>query len=346
VVSIPLGYFGGIGRASRRGILVKGSNFLDALAAVKTVVFDKTGTLTQGRFAVQSIVTRNGHSATRILEFAALAELHSTHPIGKSILAKATEQGIVLDGSSISEHVDIPGRGVQAVVGGHRILVGSDGLLHQHQIRHDVCDFEGTAVNVAVDDVYAGYILIGDAEKPDAAAAVSGLRKIGIERIEMLTGDNRCAAEKTATHLGLDAFHAALLPEDKVRILEDIKSAADHGAKLAFVGDGINDAPVIARADVGVAMGALGSDAAIETADVVLMTDSPLKIVEAITIAKQTRTVVWQNIVLALSIKALFVALGAVGMASMWEAVFADMGVSLAAVVNSTRMLGAKPWKL
>ena len=346
VVSIPLGYFGGIGRASRRGILVKGSNFLDALAAVKTVVFDKTGTLTQGRFAVQSIVTRNGHSATQILEFAALAELHSTHPIGKSILAKAAEQGVVLDGSSISEHVDIPGKGVQAVAGGHTILVGSDGLLHQHQISHDVCDFEGTAVNVAVDDVYAGYILIGDAEKPDAAAAVSGLRKIGIERIEMLTGDNRCAAEKTATHLGIDAFHASLLPEDKVRILEEIKSAAIHGAKLAFVGDGINDAPVIARADVGVAMGALGSDAAIETADVVLMTDSPLKIVEAITIAKQTRTVVWQNIVLALTIKALFVALGAVGMASMWEAVFADMGVSLAAVVNSTRMLGAKPWKL
>ena len=168
VVSIPLGYFGGIGRASRRGILVKGSNFLDALAAVKTVVFDKTGTLTQGRFAVQSIVTRNGHSAAQILEFAALAELHSTHPIGKSILAKAAEQGMVLDGASISEHVDIPGKGVQAVAGGRRILVGSDGLLHQHQIRHDVCDFEGTAVNVAVDDVYAGYILIGDAEKPDA----------------------------------------------------------------------------------------------------------------------------------------------------------------------------------
>ena len=344
VVSIPLGYFGGIGRASRRGILVKGSNFLDALAAVKTVVFDKTGTLTEGRFAVQSIVTRNGHSATQILEFAALAELHSTHPIGKSIMAKAAEQGIVLDGSTISEHVDIPGKGVQAVAGGHKILVGSDGLLHQHQISHDVCDFEGTAVNVAVDDVYAGYILIGDTEKPDAAAAVSGLRKIGIERIEMLTGDNRCAAEKTAKLLGIDAFHAALLPEDKVRILEEIKSAGNHGAKLAFVGDGINDAPVIARADVGVAMGALGSDAAIETADVVLMTDSPLKIVEAIKIAKQTRKVVWQNIALALSIKVLFVALGAVGMASMWEAVFADMGVSLAAVVNSTRMLGAKPW--
>jgi Cd2+/Zn2+-exporting ATPase len=346
VVSIPLGYFGGIGRASRRGILVKGSNFLDALAAVKTVVFDKTGTLTQGRFAVQRIVTRNGHSETQILEFAALAELHSTHPIGKSILAKATEQGIVLDGASISEHVGIPGKGVQAVAGGHKILVGSDGLLHQHHITHDVCDFEGTAVNVAVDDVYAGYILIGDIEKPDAGEAVSGLRKIGIERIEMLTGDNRCAAEKTAKLLGIDAFHAELLPEDKVRIVEEIKSAANHGGKLAFVGDGINDAPVIARADVGVAMGALGSDAAIETADVVLMTDSPLKIVEAIKIAKQTRKVVWQNIVLALSIKGLFVVLGAIGMASMWEAVFADMGVSLAAVVNSTRMLGAKPWKL
>ena len=342
VVSIPLGYFGGIGRASRRGILVKGSNFLDALAAVKTVIFDKTGTLTQGHFAVQRMVTRNGHSASQLLEFAALAEMHSTHPIGKSILAKAAEQGMVLDGAAISEHVDIPGKGVQAVAGGRKILVGSDGLLHQHQVAHDVCDFEGTAVNVAVDDVHAGYILIGDTEKPDARETVSELRKIGIERIEMLTGDNRCAAEKTAKHLGMDAFHAGLLPEDKVRIVEKIKSAAPRGAKLAFVGDGINDAPVIARADVGVAMGALGSDAAIETADVVLMTDSPLKIVEAIKIAKQTRQVVWQNIVLALSIKVLFVVLGALGMASMWEAVFADMGVSLAAVVNSTRALREK----
>jgi Cd2+/Zn2+-exporting ATPase len=322
--------------------LVKGSNFLDALAAVKTVIFDKTGTLTQGHFAVQRIVTRNGHSESQLLEFAALAEMHSTHPIGKSILAKATEQGMVLDGAAISEHVDIPGKGVQAVAGGRRILVGSDGLLHQHKIAHDVCDFEGTAVNVAVDDVYAGYILIGDTEKPDARETVSELRKIGVERIEMLTGDNRCAAEKTAKHLGMDAFHAGLLPEDKVRIVEKIKSAAPRGAKLAFVGDGINDAPVIARADVGVAMGALGSDAAIETADVVLMTDSPLKIVEAIKIAKQTRQVVWQNIVLALSIKVLFVVLGALGMASMWEAVFADMGVSLAAVVNSTRALREK----
>ena len=342
VVSIPLGYFGGIGRASRRGILVKGSNFLDALAAVKTVIFDKTGTLTQGHFAVQRMVTRNGHSASQLLEFAALAEMHSTHPIGKSILAKAAEQGMVLDGAAISEHVDIPGKGVQAVAGGRKILVGSDGLLHQHQVAHDVCDFEGTAVNVAVDDVHAGYLLIGDTEKPDARETVSELRKIGIERIEMLTGDNRCAAEKTAKHLGMDAFHAGLLPEDKVRIVEKIKSAAPRGAKLAFVGDGINDAPVIARADVGVAMGALGSDAAIETADVVLMTDSPLKIVEAIKIAKQTRQVVWQNIVLALSIKVLFVVRGALGMASMWEAVFADMGVSLAAVVNSTRALREK----
>ena len=342
VVSIPLGYFGGIGRASRRGILVKGSNFLDALAAVKTVIFDKTGTLTQGHFAVQRIVTRNGHSEAQLLEFAALAEMHSTHPIGKSILAKAAEQGMVLDGAAISEHVDIPGKGVQAVAGGRKILVGSDGLLHQHKIAHEVCDFEGTAVNVAVDDVHAGYLLIGDTEKPDARETVSELRKIGIERIEMLTGDNRCAAEKTAKHLGMDAFHAGLLPEDKVRIVEKIKSAAPRGAKLAFVGDGINDAPVIARADVGVAMGALGSDAAIETADVVLMTDSPLKIVEAIKIAKQTRQVVWQNIVLALSIKVLFVVLGALGMASMWEAVFADMGVSLAAVVNSTRALREK----
>jgi Cd2+/Zn2+-exporting ATPase len=342
VVSIPLGYFGGIGRASRRGILVKGSNFLDALSAIKTVVFDKTGTLTRGSFEVQEVVAKNGYEKDRLLEYAAIAEMHSNHPIAKSIVGKVSEMGLKLDSTAVSEHVDLPGRGVRAVAGGHEILVGSDALLHHHRIAHDVCVLEGTAAHIVIDGVYAGYVLIGDTLKADAKAAVSELRKIGIKRIEMLTGDNRCAAEVVAKGLGLDAFHAELLPEDKVRLLEGIKRAADHGGKLAFVGDGINDAPVIARADVGVAMGALGSDAAIETADVVLMTDSPLKIVEAVTIARQTRRIVWQNIFMALSIKILFVALGAMGMASMWEAVFADMGVSLAAVVNSTRVLRGK----
>jgi Cd2+/Zn2+-exporting ATPase len=342
VVSIPLGYFGGIGRASRRGILVKGSNFLDALSAVKTVVFDKTGTLTQGSFEVQHVVPKNGFGEQQLLELAALAEMHSNHPIAKSIVARLAQTGTKLDIAAVAEHVDLPGRGVQAQIRGHDILVGSDGLLHHRQIAHDVCELEGTAAHVAVDGAYAGYIMIGDALKTDAGEALTRLRKIGIERIVMLTGDNRCAAESVATALGVDAFHAELLPEDKVRRLEDIMASANHGGKLAFVGDGINDAPVIARADVGIAMGALGSDAAIETADVVLMTDSPLKMVEAVEIARQTRRIVWQNILMALSVKLLFVAFGTMGLASMWEAVFADMGVSLAAVANSTRVLREK----
>jgi Cd2+/Zn2+-exporting ATPase len=342
VVSIPLGYFGGIGRASRRGILVKGSNFLDALSAVKTVVFDKTGTLTQGIFEVQKVVSKNGVGEQELLELAGLAEMHSNHPIAKSIVDRLTRTGVKLDSTSIAEHVDLPGRGVQAQIRGHAILVGSDGLLHHKQIPHDVCELEGTAAHVAIDGAYAGHILIGDALKTDAKEAIAQLRMIGIERIVMLTGDNRCAAESVAKTLEVDAFHAELLPEDKLRLLEDIQLSSNHGGKLAFVGDGINDAPVIARADVGIAMGALGSDAAIETADVVLMTDSPLKMVEALEIARQTRRIVWQNIVMALAIKLLFVVFGAMGVASMWEAVFADMGVSLAAVANSTRVLRGK----
>jgi Cd2+/Zn2+-exporting ATPase len=342
VISIPLGYFGGIGRASRHGILIKGSNFLDTLSAVKTVVFDKTGTLTRGDFQVQKVVSMNGYGEQQLLEFAALAELHSSHPIARSIVAKSSEMGQTLDNTSVQEHIELPGRGVRALVGGHEILVGSDGLLHHQQIAHDVCELEGTTVHVVIDGQYAGYILIGDSIKPDAKEAISQLRGLGIDRIVMLTGDNRCAAELVANHLGVDAFHAELLPEDKVRLLEEIHFGSKPGEKVAFVGDGINDAPVIARADVGVAMGALGSDAAIETADVVLMTDSPLKMVEAIKIARQTRTIVWQNIVMALSIKIVFVALGTLGMASMWEAVFADMGVALAAILNSTRALRGK----
>jgi Cd2+/Zn2+-exporting ATPase len=284
----------------------------------------------------------NGHGEKQLLEFAALAELQSSHPIAKSIVAKCSETGIALDDTSVIEHTELPGKGVRALVGGHEILIGSDGLLHHRQITHEVCELEGTAAHIAIDGDYAGYILIGDSIKADAKRAISQLRTIGIERIEMLTGDNRCAAGSVANHLEVDAFHAELLPEDKVILLEEIQSAANHGGKVAFVGDGINDAPVIARADVGVAMGALGTDAAIETADVVLMTDSPLKLVEAVQIARQTRRIVWQNVVLALSIKVVFVILGAIGLASMWEAVFADMGVALAAIVNSTRILPRK----
>ena len=336
VISIPLGYFGGIGRASRRGILIKGSNFLDALAKVSTVVFDKTGTLTRGTFEVDEVVCRNGYKKDELLKLAALAEMHSTHPIAKSIVRKAAEAGFLLNSTAVSEHVNLPGKGIQSVVNGRKVLVGSDGLLHANEIAHDVCELQGTAAHVVIDDVYAGYILIGDTVKTDAKQAIIELRRMGVNRIEMLTGDNRCSAESVAKSLGIDSFRSELLPEDKVRRLEELQ-AGSNGGKLAFVGDGINDAPVIARADVGVAMGALGSDAAIETADVVLMTDSPIKMVEAIEIARQTRKIVWQNIFMAISVKVVFVTLGAIGMASMWEAVFADMGVSLAAVINSTR---------
>jgi Cd2+/Zn2+-exporting ATPase len=272
--------------------------------------------------------------------------MDSNHPIAKSIVKKAVESGLVLDRALVSEHVDLPGRGIQATVDGRKVLVGSDGLLHHNRIAHDVCEFQGTAAHVVIDGGYVGHILIGDTVKHDAKEAVAELRKLGVEKIEMLTGDNRCAAESVATALGIDSFHAELLPEDKVSRLEKIQSESNHGGKLAFVGDGINDAPVIARADVGVAMGGLGSDAAIETADVVLMTDSPMKMVEAINIARQTRKIVWQNIVLALSVKVIFVTLGTMGMASMWEAVFADMGVSLAAVLNATRVLHGKGMKV
>ena len=339
VISIPLGYFGGIGRASRRGILVKGSNFLDALAKVKTVVFDKTGTLTRGDFVVQKVVPLNGLGQQQLMEFAMLAELHASHPIAKAIVAKGREMGLNPDSTTVTRHEDLPGRGVRAQVAGHEILIGSDGLLHHRQVDHDVCELTGTAAHIVIDGHYAGHILIGDSVRADAGLAITQLRDLGMERIEMLTGDNRCVAESVAGSLGVDGFHAELLPEDKVRLLEKIQAATHHGGKVAFVGDGINDAPVIARADVGMAMGGLGTDAAIETADVVLMTDSPLKIVEAVQIARRTRTIVRQNIVMALAIKIVFVALGTMGMASMWEAVFADMGVSLAAIVNSARVL-------
>ena len=340
VVSIPLGYFGGIGRASRRGILVKGSNYIDALAAIDTVVFDKTGTLTKGVFAVKEVVNLNGFSKAQLLEFAAAAEFQSNHPIATSILSAFTHDGRRLDTANISDHVNMPGKGVKARYGEHNIIVGNDNLLHLQAIDHDKCDFDGTVAHIAVDGNYAGYLTIGDEIRPDAQRAISGLRDNGVEHIVMLTGDNICAAEVVSKRLGLDRFYADLLPEDKVRIFENIAKGNHNKRKIAFVGDGINDAPVIARADVGVAMGALGSDAAIETADVVLMTDSPSKLVEAVSIAKQTRKIVWQNISLVFLIKAIFITLGAIGLASMWEAVFADMGTALIAVANSTRILG------
>ena len=340
VVSIPLGYFGGIGRASRSGILVKGSNFIDALAALKTVVFDKTGTLTKGIFKVKEAVNLNGFSKDQLLEFAAAAEYHSNHPIATSILEAFSDSGRRLHPSQILEHAEIAGEGVQAQYNGHTVFVCNDNLLHREKILHDKCDFDNTVAHVSVDGNYVGYLMIGDEIKTDAAKAISDLRDQGVGHIVMLTGDNRCAAESVANRLKLDQFHADLLPEQKVTMFDQINKDRKGTGKIAFVGDGINDAPVIARADVGVAMGALGSDAAIETADVVLMTDSPLKMAEAVSIAKHTRQIVWQNIFLVFIVKGIFIALGAMGLASMWEAVFADVGTALAAVANSTRVLG------
>jgi Cd2+/Zn2+-exporting ATPase len=342
VVSIPLGYFGGIGKASREGILIKGSNFLDALSNVDTVVFDKTGTLTKGVFEVREIVSLNGFSQQQLLEFAAAAEYHSNHPIARSILSAFAKQERALDERQISGHTEISGRGVKARYGEHTVFVGNDQLLHAEQVLHAKCDFDTTVAHIVVDGHYAGYIAIGDDLHPDARDAVQSLRGLGVKHIAMLTGDNRCTAEAVATRLGLDQVHADLLPEEKVAVLEKLAATLSPRGKIAFVGDGINDAPVIARADVGMAMGAFGSDAAIETADVVLMNGSPAKIPQAIAIARTTRRIVWQNIVIAFTIKGIFIVFGAMGLASMWEAVFADMGTALLAVLNSTRVLGRR----
>ena len=288
VVSIPLGYFGGVGGSSRRGILVKGSHFLDILAEVKTVVFDKTGTLTQGRFKVTKIVPKNHFSQDEILRWAAHAESHSNHPIAKSILEA---YGKEINPSAIQFQEEIPAQGIKAKIEDHLIFVGNDRLLHKENIEHEECRFDGTVVYVVIDKIYAGHILIGDEIKQDAVKAIQDLRSLGVKNIVMLTGDSKTIAKHISEKLGLNSYFAELLPEDKVRILENLIKEKRSG-KVAFVGDGINDAPVIARADVGIAMGAMGSDAAIETADVVLMTDAPSKVAEAIKMGKRTSKIV------------------------------------------------------
>lgn len=341
VISIPLGYFGGIGAASRRGILVKGSNFLDALTKVKTVVFDKTGTLTKGEFNVSEIVTSNGFSASEILEFAAYAESSSNHPIAKSITEKYDRK---FDFSRIKKVDEISGFGIRAIIDGKTVFAGNDKLLHKENIQHPVCEVEGTVVHIAIDSKYCGYITISDSLKEDAVDAIGKLNARNIQTV-MLTGDNQFAASVFARKLNIGTFFSQLLPEDKVRHIERLISE-NKGSKVAFVGDGINDAPVLARADVGIAMGALGSDAAIETADVVLMTDSPSKVVAAIDLAKRTRQIVWQNIFFAMSVKLLFIVLGMFGFATMWEAVFGDIGVALMAVFNALRVMRIKDAKL
>ena len=341
VISIPLGYFGGIGGASRRGILVKGSNYLDALTKVKTIVFDKTGTLTKGEFKVAQIISANGYKEEDILKYAAYAEANSNHPIAKSILEAYANK---IQQNEITEVKEISGHGIKAKVNPEKIgtsadeiVVGNDKLLHLENIEHDKCDVEGTVVHVAVNKKYAGYIVISDSLKDEAAETITELHKLKVNTV-MLTGDNKSAAEVYAKKLGIKEFYSELLPENKVEHIEKLLSSTKDG-KVAFVGDGINDAPVIARADVGIAMGALGSDAAVETADIVLMTDSPLQVVTAIDIAKRTRKIVWQNICFAMGVKLFFILLGVFGIATMWEAVFGDMGVAIIAILNAMRVM-------
>lgn len=336
VISVPLSFFGGIGGASKMGILIKGSNYLELLSQTGTVVFDKTGTLTKGVFQVTKIAPQ-GFTEAELLELAAYAEEYSTHPISLS-LKKAYRQPV--DTARIAKVEEISGHGVSAVVDGKQVLAGNSKLMRKAQISFPETEAaSGTVVHVAVDGSYAGYILISDELKPDAYQAISTLKSLGVNSV-MLTGDSRKVALAVAGELGIDQVHAELLPGDKVDKLEGMMGHS--GRKLAFVGDGINDAPVLARSDVGIAMGGLGSDAAIEAADIVIMTDEPSKIATAIKLSKRTLRIVKQNIIFALGVKALVLILGAAGMSTMWEAVFADVGVSVIAILNSMRALNTK----
>ncbi len=339
VVSIPLSYFAGIGGASRNRVLVKGANYLDALNDVHTVVFDKTGTLTRGAFAVSELVPRGDVSADELLRLAAHAESVSSHPIARSVQDAYRATGKEVDGTALGAVSEERGFGVTAQVGDHRVLAGSHRMMHREEIEHGDCDVVGTTVYVAVDGNYAGYIVVADQLKPEAVAAVTQLRAMGVERIAMLTGDNPHIADDVAARLGIHEVHSELLPEDKVRLLERLQDELPTGRKLAFVGDGINDAPVLTRADVGIAMGGLGSDAAIEAADVVLMDDGVNRVPAAILAGRYTQRVVKQNIWFTLLAKAVFISLGAAGIAGMWLAVIGDMGVALVAVLNSTKAL-------
>ena len=337
VISVPLGYFGGIGGASRHGILVKGANFLEALTQVRTVVFDKTGTLTQGVFEVVQNRPAEGFSSESLMEIAATAEIHSNHPIAKSI---RDSYQLPIEVGILDDYQEVSGRGVQAKIRGQEVLVGKAAFLQEAGIlvpQDQDLGYTGTLVYVAVSGQYAGYILIADRVKSGAKETIQALKKAGIKTV-MLTGDLQNVAARVAKDLGVSDFQADLLPQDKVTWLEQLMTQKDRIGKVVFVGDGINDAPVLTRADVGVAMGGLGSDAAIEAADVVLMEDQPSKLIEGIEIARFTKKIIWQNIFFALGIKLGFIILGIFGVATMWEAVFADVGVALLAVLNATRV--------
>lgn len=343
VISIPLSFFGGLGGASKCGVLIKGSNYLEALADTEIIVFDKTGTLTKGSFAVSKIHA-NDMSENRLLEIAAYAEDYSNHPISQSIKHAYSKE---IDSSRVQDVQEIAGHGVKAVIDGRKVLAGNAKLMNHEHIEYEPCNEAGTVIYVAVDNKFAGYILIEDEVKEDSAFAIKELKANGIKQTVMLTGDSNAVGQKVAQKLGLDKVYTQLLPADKVAHVEELinnlhKTSAK--GKLAFVGDGINDAPVLARADVGIAMGGLGSDAAIEAADIVLMTDEPSKIVAAKKIARKTLAIAYENIVFAIGVKLIVLALGALGFASMWAAVFADVGVSVIAILNAIRALNVKKY--
>ena len=336
VISVPLSFFGGIGGASKCGILVKGSNYLEALAKTETVVFDKTGTLTKGTFTVTAIHPETGFTEEQLLEYAALAEHWSDHPISLSLKA-ACQSG--LDAGRVADVEEIAGHGVCAKVDGKTVCVGNSRLMERQNVNWLPCELPGTIVHVTVDGFYAGHIVISDLPKEDAKEAIADLKASGVKKTVMLTGDAEAVAKSVAAELGVDEYHAELLPADKVDWAERILSAKQPEARVAFVGDGINDAPVLSRADIGIAMGALGSDAAIEAADIVLMDDKPSKIATAMRISRKTLRIVKQNIWFALGVKGAVLVLGAFGVATMWEAVFADVGVAFIAILNATRCL-------
>ena len=335
VISIPLSFFAGIGGASKEGVLIKGSNYLETLSQVKTVVFDKTGTLTQGVFEVSG-VHHSEMENEKLLEYAALAECASSHPISKSL---QRAYGKAIDRDRVRDIQEISGKGVSAVVDGHAVLAGNDKLMALRGIPFIDCHSVGTIIHIAIDGQYAGHIVISDVVKPHAKEAIERLKHAGVEKTVMLTGDSRRVAEQVAGALGVDEVHSELLPADKVAQVEKLLAGKGGKDKLAFVGDGINDAPVLSRADIGIAMGAMGSDAAIEAADVVLMDDDPLKIAKAIRISRKCIGIVYQNIVFALAVKFACLALGALGLANMWAAIFADVGVMVLAVLNAIRAL-------
>lgn len=338
VISIPLGFFGGIGGASKAGILIKGSNYLEALAKTEIVVFDKTGTLTKGSFEVTEIKPVN-RTAQQLLELTAYAESYSNHPISQS-LKKA--YGKDIDNARVSDVEEIPGYGVKALVDGKAVYAGNYKLMEKSGISLDSEHTDGTVVHVAVDQVYAGFVVIADELKEDSVSAIQKLKADRISKTVMLTGDHQSAGEKAAVRLGLDEVYTELLPADKVSKVEELLRRKSPKGQLVFVGDGINDAPVLTRADIGIAMGGLGSDAAIEAADIVIMNDQPSKIPEAIAISKKTLRIVKQNIVFALGVKAIVLTMGAFGVANMWEAVFADVGVAVIAIINAARALNTK----